>query len=176
MNRTLLSIVTAALISSGAAFAHETQNTVVVLDFQKMFQDSLAGKDFNTKLENKRKALEDSRNKKESELVKMNEDLKKQQSVLSSDAFDKKRKDFEAKIQSFQQELQEEGMKFEKDRNEAVEQVENATKQILADLAKDKGYQVVVSKNAVVYNADNLDISNEVLKKLDTKIKTVNLK
>ena len=176
MNKTVLSIVTAALISSGAAFAHEAQNSVVVLDFQKMFQDSLAGKDFNSKLEAKRKSLDDSRNKKESELVKMNEDLKKQQSVLSSDAFDKKRKDFEAKIQSFQQDLQEEGMKFEKERNDAVGQVEDATKEILADLAKEKGYSVVVSKNAVVYNADSLDISNEVLSKLDKKLKSVNLK
>jgi len=176
MNKTLLSIVAAALISSGAAFAHEGQKSVVVLDFQKMFMDSLAGKDFNSKLEAKRKLLEDSRNKKESELVKMNEELKKQQSVLSSDAFEKKRKDFETKVQSFQQDLQEEGMKFEKEKNDAVEQVEVATKQILSDLAKEKGYSAVISKNAVVYNNDDLDISSEVLKKLDSKLKSVNLK
>jgi outer membrane protein len=176
MRKTLFSIIAATVLSSGASFADGVQNSVVVLDFQKMFQDSLAGKDFNTKLDSKRKALEDLRNKKESELMKLNEELKQQQSVLSSDAFETKRKDFETKIQNFQQELQAEGMKFDKERNAAVEQVEAATKQILADLAKEQGYQVVVSKNAVVYNADNLDISSEVLKKLDKKIKSVNLK
>lgn len=175
MKKIILSI-TAAVLLSASAFAHDNANTVVVVDFQKVFQDSLAGKDFNSKLEAKRKSFEDSRNKKEAELMKMNEELKKQQSVLSSEAFDKKRKEFESKVQSFQQELQEDGMKFEKSRNDSVEQVEEATKQILADLAKEKSYNVVISKNAVLYSADNLDISAEVLKKLDNKLKSVNLK
>jgi len=175
MQKIILSLVATILFISGTALADST-NTVVVVDFQKVFQDSLAGKDFTSKLESKRKSFEDTRNKKEADLVKMNEELKKQQSVLSSEAFEKKRKDFESKVQSFQQELQEDGMKFEKSRNDAVEQVEETTKEILADIAKEKSYSVVISKNAVLFSADNLDISAEVLKKLDAKLKTVNLK
>jgi outer membrane protein len=177
MKKSLLSLVaTAAIFVASNSYAVDSTNEVVVVDFQKVFMESAAGKDLNNKLEAQKKSFEDSRNKKESELIKINEDLKKQQSVLSGEAFEKKRKDFEVKVQNFQQDLQADGMKFEKMKNNALEQIEEATKKVISDIAADKKFKLVVSKNAVLFNSDDLDVSTEVLKKLDSKLKSVDLK
>ena len=178
MNKLLLSIVTSIMLLTAASSYGETPqaNEIVVVDFQKIFMESSAGKDLTTKLEAQKVTFEDTRNKKEAELIKINEDLKKQQSVLSGEAFEKKKKDFEEKVQAFQQDLQNEGAKFEKMRNTAMEKIETATKEVITDLAKEKNFKLVVSQNVVLYAIDSINFSDEVLKRLDKKLKTVDLK
>ena len=177
MKKLLLSVVsTSIFLFSSPVFAHEEANNIAVVDFQKVFVESAVGKDVTAKLEAQRKKFEDSRNKKEAELVKTNEDLKKQQSILATEAFEKKRKDFEEKVQAFQQDLQTDSAKFEKMRNTALEHIENAAREITSDLAKEKHLKLVVAQNVALFAADDINLTSEVLKRLDKKLKSIDLK
>lgn len=93
--------------------------------------------------------------------------LVEQQSVIAPEAFEVKAKDYEKKLQNYQIEKQNKLRKLEgvlqKARNEILENV----KPILEDLSQELGVTVILEKNSVLLSATNMDITDEVIKKLN---------
>jgi len=59
---------------------------------------------------------------------------------------------------------------------ESMSKVNEIIKEIIADIAKDKNYEVIIPASQTVFFNETLDISEEVLKKLDKKITKVDVK
>ena len=96
--------------------------------------------------------------------------LIEQQSVIAPEAFEIKAKDYEKKLQNYQSEKQNKLRKLEgilqNARNEILEKV----KPILEDLSKELGVTVILEKNSVLLSATNMDITDEVIKKLNKEL------
>ena len=93
-----------------------------------------------------------------------------QQSVIAPEAFEVKAQDYEKKLQNYQVEKQNklrnlEGV-LQKARNEILENV----KPILEELSKELGVTVILEKNSVLLSATNMDITDEVIKKLNKEL------
>ena len=54
--------------------------------------------------------------------------------------------------------------------------VNDKIKDIIADIAKEKDFEVIIPSSQTLYYKDALDISNEVLKKLNKKITKADVK
>ena len=96
--------------------------------------------------------------------------LIEQQSIIAPEAFELKAKDYENKLQDYQVDKQNKLRKLEgilqKARNEILENV----KPILEELSKELGVTVILEKNSVLLSANNMDITDDVIKKLNKKL------
>ena len=80
-------------------------------------------------------------------------------------AFDEKRKEYENKVQNYNVTRQEKLMSIDRIVSESRSEVLNALKPILEEISNDNGITVLLEKNSVLLNAENMDITEEALKK-----------
>ena len=90
--------------------------------------------------------------------------------------FDEKRKDYEKKVQNYNVERQEKLVSIDLLVSESRNKVLNALKPILETISNDKGITVLLEKNSVLLNADNMDITDEALKSLNKELPSIEVK
>ena len=170
MNRfaTITFVVSALLLNAG--FAHADDGVkIAIIDMQKAIQTSDAGKKAKAELETafnkKKKELQTE----ESALKKLQEDFQKKQAALSETA----KKDQQAKMQErfvkYQQLLQASQAEIQKKEQEMSEPIIAKIREKAADVAKKKGYTLVLEKNqnVVIYSLEKDEITDEVMKAMN---------
>lgn len=178
MKKTLTLITLALFSASTAAFAADTApaNSFAVVDVQKVMQESTAAKDITDQIKVQNDKYKDEVAKKDSELRAADQKLNEQKSILSQQAFNEKREEFKGKLNKAQHDVQEKRAQLDASFNESIGQVQKAISEIIADIAKEKGFQIALPKIQVLYSADSLDITDEVIKRLNAKLSTVKVK
>jgi outer membrane protein len=168
-------LVTLSFLAFSNSFAEEKFN-IGVIDLNKVFAESKAGKSIEDALKKKRDSEEANFKKTQESLVKDGEDLKKQQGVLAVDAFEKKRKVHEGKVAEFQLAIQKSQNSFETARNNSLNAVHDKIMQITKDISKKQSLKLVLLKAVAFYSEDSLDITSEVVKLLDKEMSKVEVK
>jgi outer membrane protein len=94
--------------------------------------------------------------------------------VLSPEAFEQRRQAFQAKVVDLQKRIQERSQSLEKMLNGVREQVTVQVIEILKGLATERGFNMVLDRAQVqIFIGDSIDITPEVLKRLDQRLPTV---
>ncbi|WP_415063405.1 OmpH family outer membrane protein [Bdellovibrio sp.] len=150
-----------------ASFAH-AEAKVGYVDMQKAIQATAAGKKAKTELEGefnkKKKELE----KKEADLKKMGEDLEKKKSVLSEEALGKKQAEFQEEMLKYRDVVGKSQVEIQKKERELTAPILDKMKKVIAKLAKDKGYAMVIENSQMVlYATPETDLTDEVIKAFD---------
>lgn len=173
-------IMLAAAVSLTAFQSANAQGTVVmVIDDNKIFLDSKAGKDIQTKLQNIEKQinneLEPTRKSLETEIQALQPKLEgKTREAIAADtalvaelsAFQKKNNDLNQKRAIAEREY---AMTAEK----AIVDFNNALDPVLTEVIREKSAQVVLLKSQVVFSADAIDGTASVIQKLDAKTSAI---
>ena len=89
------------------------------------------------------------------------------QAIMAPNAFEEKRIEYEKKVNNYNISRQEKLISIDRLVAESRNSVLNALKPILEEISNEKGITILLEKNSVLLNADNMDITNEALKKLD---------
>lgn len=173
---TLLCAVLAALVTGVIPAKAQEKPLIAVLNVQEIMRDSLAAKSVKEQFDRKQKSFSDELSSKEETLQKEQQELAKQRSVLAQEAFEKKVREFQTKAADVQKEVQKKKNQLDKGLGQAFTEIQKAVSGILADMAKEKGFVVVVPTQQILYNEPSLDITAEVLKRLDSKLPKVSLK
>ena len=92
------------------------------------------------------------------------------QQIMAPAAFDEKRKEYENKVQNYNVTRQEKLMSVDRIVSESRNEVLNALKPILEEISNEKGITVLLEKNSVLLNAENMDITEKALKALNKKL------
>ena len=109
--------------------------------------------------------------KEREKLKKMNDEIAAKRSTLSQAEFDLEVEKFAKKQAEAASKFGEEGKKIEAAYVDAMKYIrENGIDAVLKDIAKEQGVSVIVSKMVVLVYDDSLDITEEVIKKLDAKM------
>lgn len=151
----------------GKAESAEIGDKVGIVDIQKIMRDSLAAKNLHTQIEKKKTDFETEIKKQEDELQKTDKDLADQRNVLSAEALDKKRSEFKDRITKVQHNVQTRKAQLEEAYNHALSDIQASVLKITADLAKEKNLALVIPSSQILYAQDKMNISDEVLKRLD---------
>jgi outer membrane protein len=164
MNKMIL-IASALLVAS---FANAADSKVGFVDMQKAVQATAAGKKAKAELETdfnkKKKDIE----KKEAELKKMGEEMEKKKAVLSEDALGKKQAEFQTQMLKYREEVQKSQMDLQKKQNELTAPIVTKMKDVIAKIAKDKGYTMVMeSNNGILFSTPDSDLTEETIKAFD---------
>ncbi len=182
MKTMLTSVAVAAMIAFTApAFAADAApaagaNTIAVVNIQQVMRDSTAAQNVREQLENKQKTFQSEISKKEEELQKEDQDLGKKRSVLSKTAFDEKATAFRKKATDVQKEVQAKKATLDAAFEHALNDIQKVVTEVITDLSKEKGFAIAVPTSQILYGDPKLDISDEVLKRLNQKMAKLDVK
>lgn len=161
--------------------AADTPLPIAVVNVQHIMKNSTAAQSAQTQLENKQKSFQAELTKKDEELQKEDKELGKQRGVLSKEAFEEKTRAFRGKVAAVQKEVQNKKSMLDGGYARAVGEIQKIVTTIVADMAKEKGFLLAVPTESspnwqVLYADSKLDITTEVLERLNKKLPKLEVK
>ena len=106
----------------------------------------------------------------QAELKKLEEEYKRNELVMTKDKLDELKNEIIGKLQVFKQKESEFNRDVNAARNEKLGELQKTIKGIIADIAEDEEYDLILSEG-VVHVSDKLDITGKVLKKMKKSFK-----
>lgn len=173
MKKIVLAVFTALALASSPALA---DSNLGVVNVAKIMQDSKAATSVRSQLQAKQKSFQTELDSTEKDLLAEDQSLVKQKDKVEKDAFDKKVKAFREKAATAQRQVQEKKGQLDKAFAASLEEIQKNVLDIVKQVSAEKKLTLVVSSAQVLYGDPSLDITDEVLKRLDSKLPNVAVK
>jgi Skp family chaperone for outer membrane proteins len=148
---------------------------IITVDVQQILRDSLVAKDVQAQMDQRTDRYTKEVTAQENELQKTQEELENERKTLAPDVFNARMRDFQRRYDTLDNRVQLTRQALQQSYNDAMTKVENTALQIIADIAAERKANLVVAKAAVLFEAPELDITQEVIKRLDVKLPQVQL-
>ena len=146
-------------------------NKIVFIDINYLLNNTIIGKQTLQKLEKFNnedvKYLKD----KESFLIKKENEIKKKQNILSEDELKKEIDNLKIQISKFREEKKTIISKTEKIRTDEVNKVIDQFNEIIKEYMAENSIDIVLNKKNIFIGKVSSDITEDVLKKINNKIK-----
>lgn len=147
-----------------------------ILDVEKIVKESSAMREIQSKISKKQDEYQKEVTKKQDELEAEQKRIEGKKNVLSKEAFEKESKAFEKKVDDLKTFVDKKQNSLKKASLDSMGKVNDKIKDIIADISKEKDLDVIIPASQTLYYKDDLDISAEVLKRLNKKITKVDVK
>jgi outer membrane protein len=136
------------------------------IDVQKAIQSTAAGKKAKDSLDGEYQKRKTTLDKRKADIEKMGQDLEKKKSVLSEEVLGKKQMELQEEMMKFQKTVAENQLDIQKKEEELVKPILEKMKGVIAKVAKDKGFTLVLeNKNQnVLYATPDADLTDDVVK------------
>ena len=154
-------------------YAQYPDTNVGVIDLNYILSESDAAVDAAKQIEDIAKQIEEEVKNTDQDLIDEQNELIESQQIMAPAAFDEKRKEYENKVQNYNITRQEKLMSIDRIVSESRNEVLNALRPILEEISNDMGITVLLEKNSVLLNAENMDITEEALKALNKKLPSI---
>ncbi len=169
------------LISTFAVFALAAQpalaeTTLGLVNVAKIMQDSKAANSVRNQLQSKQKSFQGDLDSKEKALLAEDQGLVKEKDKMEKEEFEKKVKAFREKAATAQREVQQKKAQLDKAFTASLEEIQKNVIEIVKQVAAEKKITLVVSSSQVLYGDPSLDLTDDVLKRLDSKLPNVAVK
>ena len=145
------------------------------LDFKFILNNSVAGKKVQENLQNRLKQGVKSLNNKEKSLQEEEKKMIQQKKVISQEDYIKKVNDLRKKVASLQSERNSLLEKISKDRTKARNELLKTLNPIISDYMQEKKIRLVVDKKNIILADEKLDITKDIMKVLNAKLKSIKL-
>ena len=165
------------VITSLAPAAAQTlpEARVAIIDVLLIQQKSTAMIGMKSRIEQRRQVYRDVAAGLERELRAESEELARQRLILTEDVFARKRLEFEARVAEVERNVQEHRRELAQAHNVGVEQVLRTVNEIILELSSDYGFNVVLPRQQITFADTVLDISGEVLRRLNERLPRVDI-
>jgi Skp family chaperone for outer membrane proteins len=181
MRKTFVPALVLGAVSTIASAQEAKSPKIAVIDMARVSAESLLGKGYTAQLETLKNEIDSEANKKQADLVKMDQaikaaqdDLDKQGSVLSPEAADKKRQEVVKKQRERQAYLEDGQAELQRLRERAQQQAQalNGEFQVkikphIDAVAKEKGLDIILDAQVTLTVNKEFDISRDVIVKAD---------
>ena len=163
-----------ALVSAAPAMAADASALKYgVVDMGKIVQNTDAAKGIFSELEGKRKQYQDQIKKEEDALKVTEQEIVKAKEKMSKEDFEKKAKEFEGKIVAGQKMVQEKKKTLDEAYASSMGKLRSEAAKVIGEVAKERGYSAVFTQDAVVMAATELDITDEVISRINKNVKKI---
>ncbi len=148
---------------------------LVIIDIAQVVRDSAAAKVMRSQAERQQAALRAEDEKTDKDLRAAEQELVQQRTILAPEAFNQRRRDFERRVSEAQQSAQSKRRDLEEAFSAAQRRLEAAMNEIVIEVAKENDYKAVLPRAIIVASHDQIDITDEILQRLNKKVPTVSL-
>ena len=150
--------------------------SLAVVDFRGVLAKSEAARNIRSAVDEKRQKLRKYFLEVENSLRDEQKNLSKKRSIVTAEAFEKRARKLKEKAQSAQKLAQTSNQKLKKSFDEAMDKVQKELLRTVAEVAEESGVGVVLFRSAIVIAVKKLDISKEVLTRLNKKLPDVKVR
>jgi len=150
--------------------------SLAVIDFRGVLAKSEAARNIRSAVDEKRQELRKYFLEVENSLREEQKNLSKKRSIVTAEAFEKRARKLKEKAQSAQKLAQTSNQKLKKSFDQAMDKVQKELVRIVAEVAEESGVGVVLFRSAIVIAVKKLDISKEVLMRLNKKLPDVKVR
>lgn len=165
------------LLAVSAFFTFNAQAAGIgILDVEKIVKESTAMRDIQSKVSKKQDEYQKEVTKKQTALEAEQKKIEGKKSLLSKEAFEKETTAFEKKVDELKTFVDKKQNSLKKASVDSMSKVNDKIKDIIADISKEKELDAIVPASQALYYRDDLDISAEVLSRLNKKITKVDVK
>ena len=171
----VLAVVAVAVAPFDVAAQQTPPARVAILGIQRVLLESAAAIDIKAQVDQRRQRYQEERNKQEQELHALVQELKRQSTILAPEAWARKRREFENRVTEI--ELVTEARRRELDQayDYGMKEVRSTLTIIVAELAKERGFNLVLQQARIVIFDSALDITDEALRRLNARLPSVKL-
>lgn len=171
----LFAIATALPLAAQVEAEDGTGPVIAVIDMQRILRESLAVTQMQQQIEELRQAYQAEFREQDRELRANDQELARQRSNLSADDFAQKRQEMERKVAEVQRGVQQRRRSLDRLFGQGMGQVREALITIVNEVAAERDIDVVLAKSTVVAVKQDLDITNEVLARLDSSLPSIDI-
>lgn len=172
-----MAAVLAAVVVAAAPFDVAAQQTpparVAILEFQRVILESAAAVDIKVQVDQRQQRYQEEINKQEQELRALEQELQRQSTILAPEAMAQKRREFGGRVAEIQQAMQTRKRELDQAYGNGMIEVQRALTTIIAELAKEQGFNLVLRQAQIVFADSALNITDEALRRLNARLPSV---
>jgi Skp family chaperone for outer membrane proteins len=144
-----------------------------VLDVQVILRDAVAVKDIREQITKYGNKFEEEIEKERNAIRDANQELARQRTILSPEAFAEKRQQFEQRVVDVQKLVQQRQQELDRSRNDAMNKVNDVYMKIVSEIAAERNLALIVRKDQTVFSTPALDVTKELLARIDKQLPKV---
>jgi Skp family chaperone for outer membrane proteins len=145
----------------------------MVVDVQALLQNSKAAKMVREQIEGKRAEYAKDISHQEEALRQERDSLQRQQATLTPEQLNTKGREFQAKINELDRDVQAKRQALERSNADALQKIQDVMVKIITDIAKDRRANLVFQRSELVLFDQGFDVTDQVLQKLDEQLPTM---
>lgn len=172
-----LLLVLALILGGGSAQAQRASGTpvsLIIVDIQQAQRESMPGKALASQRDKYQQSFQTEFNAARQALQRSDQDLAKQKGTMPPEAYDQKVKALELQVVAFQNRTQMAVRALEKSTDVAMAELMNAILTITGEIAAEMGANLVLPKQQVVLHEPRMDVTAQVIERLNRKLPAVN--
>jgi outer membrane protein len=144
---------------------------IAIVDLQEVLNKSQKGLAIKQKLDQERATRQKDLDAKQQEIMKLKAEFEKQAPLLSDQAKREKSEAIERKTRDAVRVAEDTNRDFEKRVREAEVQTGREILGVVQEYGRDQGYTLILERSMVVFGAPAVDITPEIIKRYDAKLK-----
>ena len=149
---------------------------LAVVDVESVYEHSLAIKHIKKSINEISAQIQRELTAREIELKSIESSLVNERDKLTEEQYNKRGSDFNNKVSQAQKEMQSKKAALETAHSEAIEKVNKAIIDVIADLSKKHGYNIVLPSSQIMFVENNKNITLEVITNLNERLSIVEVK
>lgn len=165
------------LMCFGGAVVAAAETTVplkiAILDVDRVLRSAVAVNDIHDKLRQYRDAYRDEIQKEEDAIRAAHQALGDARKGLSPEVYDEQQRVLNERVSRAQAMMQERRRMLDETRAKAMNEVQAVLNTIVAEIATEQNVTLILRKDQTVLVATQLEITDEVLRRLDTRLPAV---
>ena len=169
----LLVLIFFLIFFSKISISHE--NKIAYLDLNVIMANSIAGKSINNQLEKKHKKNIKNFEKIEEKLKKEESEIIAQKNSISKEEFEKKIINLRNKANDYRKERTDNLNNLNNQRLDATNKMITLIRPILSEYSEKNSISLIIQKRNIIIGKTSLDITSDILKIVDEKIKEISL-
>jgi outer membrane protein len=148
---------------------------IAILDVQGVFQNAAAVKSIQVTMRAYIEAYRAGTQREEEEIRAAQHELAKKREVLSGEQYEAERRKLEQRLLEAQARVQERKRGLDETQQQGMNAVQSALNSIVTEIANEKGITLILRKDQTVLNATALEITDEVLKRLNARLPEIEI-
>tara|TARA_B100000579_G_scaffold434757_1_gene456380 strand:- start:1066 stop:1623 length:558 start_codon:yes stop_codon:yes gene_type:complete len=144
--------------------------SIAIIDINELLNSSKVAINVNEQIAEISEKIQERLAADEENLLDEQKKLIEAQGIMAPEAFEEKRIEYEKEVQNFQIESQNLLVSLDNKVATIRAQILDEIKPILEQVADEKGITVILQKETVILNADNMDITKIVMKQLNKNL------
>lgn len=155
------------------SFAQKANLNIAVISVDEVLKSSTAMKKIQEDMTDKETKYQTQIDKKYETLDQEAKKIESKKSILSAEAYKKEKENFVKKFENLKIELEDKRKSLKKGQIEALTQVDKKVKEIIDEISKEKNIDLILPASQLIYHNEELNISAEVLDRLNKELKEV---